>query len=199
MKTKHLISIFMMALFVLAGTVSFAQGRSGHHSRGQQQKQEQPGKDKNFLGQMHRNSVVYKSRPQEKTMRSFSGRQEPIHFHERPYYHKGGNFYAMRNGLYVRVVPPIGITVTSIPRSFIRITVGPSVYFYAEGTFYLPSGPGGQYVVAAPPVGAIVSRLPQGAVAIEINGEPYFEFNDIIYKAVFVGKPAYEVVGTLID
>jgi len=186
MKTKNFVILISIVSLMSMGFGAFAQRRVVHTPR-------------RTVVQTPRGTVVYKKRPRVVTVRRPPAHAVVVHYHNSPYYYNSGIFYVPRNGVYVRIAPPVGITVASIPSSYIRIAVGPSVYFYAEGTFYLTNGSAGQYTVADPPVGAIVSRLPGGATAIEIDGQPYFEYNDIIYKSVYVKEPAYEVVGTLHD
>jgi hypothetical protein len=108
-------------------------------------------------------------------------------------------FYVARNGSYVRVVPPVGIRVAVLPAGYVRLVVGPSVFFYAGGIFYVEDVSSGEYVVADPPVGAIVSQLPSGAAEVEIDGKLYYEYNGILYKPVRTEKKAYEVAGKLED
>jgi len=114
-----------------------------------------------------------------------------------PYYFHGGTFYVSNNGVYIRTVPPVGIRIAALPAGYVRVVVGPRVFFYAGGIFYTLDEASKEYVVADPPVGAIVSQLPSDAVEIEIDGTPYMEYNGIIYKPVTIDQPGYEVVGKL--
>jgi hypothetical protein len=91
----------------------------------------------------------------------------------------------------------VGIRIAALPAGYVRVVVGPSVFFYAGGIFYMLDEVSKEYVVADPPVGAIVYTLPSDAAEIEIDGKPFMEYNGIIYKPVNIEKPGYKVIGKL--
>jgi hypothetical protein len=144
-----------------------------------------------------RGTVVYRKKPVVRTVTQLPRQAVVIRYRNVPYYYHGGVFYVSRNGVYIRTAPPVGIRIATLPAGYVRVVVGPSVFFYAGGIFYILDEVSKEYVVADPPVGAIVYTLPSDAAEIEIDGEPYMEYNDFIYKQVNMEKPAYEVVGKL--
>ena len=144
-----------------------------------------------------RGTVVYRKKPVVRTVRSLPQSAVVIRYRNVPYYYHDGVFYVSNNGVYVRSVPPVGIRIAALPAGYVRVVVGPRVFFYAGGIFYILDEASKEYVVADPPVGAVVSQLPSDAVEIEIDGKPYMEYNGIIYKQVTIEQPGYEVVGKL--
>jgi hypothetical protein len=144
-----------------------------------------------------RGTVVYRKRPVVRPVRRLPRRAVVIRYRKVPYYYHGGVFYMSRNGVYVRTAPPVGIRVAALPAGYVRVVVGPRVFFYAEGIFYILDEASREYAVADPPIGAVVSQLPSDAAEIEIDGKPYMEYNGIIYKLVTIEQPGYEVVGKL--
>ncbi len=116
-----------------------------------------------------------------------------IRYHNIPYHYYGGVFYVVRN----RILPPVGIRIAALPAGYVRVVVGPRVFFYARGIFYTMDEAGREYAVADLPIGSVVSRIPSAAAEIEIDGKPFMEYNGIIYKQVTIEKPGYEVMGKL--
>ncbi|MEN6618324.1 MAG: DUF6515 family protein [Rikenellaceae bacterium] len=184
MKTKHFVLTILMIAFLLTGFETFAQRRVVNTPR-------------RTVVQTPIGTVVYRKRPTLRTVKRLPRKAVIIHYHNNPYYYHGGVYYTSRNGVYIRIAPPIGIRVAVLPSDYLRLVIGPSVFFYVEGTFYVASETTSEYTVVAPPVGAIVYKLPESAAEIEINGKPFMECNGVIYKSVYVEKRAYEVVGTL--
>jgi hypothetical protein len=117
-----------------------------------------------------------------------------IPFRDRHYFFDpGGVFYmADPDGQYEVVEPPIGIDINAIPDGATPIQVGPTVYYYLDGVFYLPQGDG--YAVVAPPPGIIVPTLPDGATQAVINGNVVYQFNGFNYMPTLQdGVTAYVV------
>jgi len=144
-----------------------------------------------------RGTVVYRKRPVARPVRRLPRSAVVVRYRNVPYYYHGGLFYVSRNGVYVRTVPPVGIRIVALPAGYVQVVVGPQVFFYAGGIFYILDEASREYAVADPPVGAIVSQLPSDAAEIEIDGKPFMEYNGTIYKQVTIEKTGYEVVGKL--
>ncbi|GET28498.1 DUF6515 family protein [Prolixibacter sp. SD074] len=183
MKAKQVVFILMVILLGVASN-SYAQRRVIKTPR-------------RTVVQGPRGTVVYRKKPVVRTVRRLPRRAVVIRYRNVPYYYHGGMFYVSRNGVYVRSVPPVGIRVAALPAGYVRVVVGPRVFFYAGGIFYILDEASREYAVADPPVGAVVSQLPSDAAEIEIDGKPFMEYNDIIYKQVTIEKTGYEVVGKL--
>ncbi len=143
-----------------------------------------------------RGTAVYrKAPPMAHMVRRVPANAVVVRHRNLPYYYHRGIFYASRNGVYVHVVPPVGIRVAALPAGYFRLVVGPSVFFYASGIFYTQDISSGEYLVSEPPVGAVVPKIPKDAAEVEIDGKFYYEYNGILYKPVKVKGKAYEVVG----
>ncbi len=183
MKAKQVVFILLVILLSVT-SASYAQRRVINTPR-------------RTVVQGPRGTVVYRKNPVVRTIRNLPQSAVVIRYRNVPYSYHDGTFYVSNNGVYVRSVPPVGIRIAALPAGYVRIVVGPRVFFYAGGIFYTLDEASKEYVVADPPVGAIVSQLPSDAVEIEIDGKPYMEYNGIIYKPVTIEQPGYEVVGKL--
>ncbi|HEY8569613.1 DUF6515 family protein [Microbulbifer sp.] len=73
-----------------------------------------------------------------------------------------------------------GYRWTRLPRSYVSITFAGLGYYFSDGIFYRPYGPG--YVVAQAPIGAFVQALPGTAVSVSFNGFNYFVAYDTYYR-----------------
>jgi len=79
------------------------------------------------------------------------------------FYFGGGLWYSSpRPGRFVVVTPPLGIAIPALPPVHTRVWVGPTAYYHANNTYYLPSAQG--YTVVAPPTN-LAAVAPQAAVA----------------------------------
>jgi hypothetical protein len=183
MKAKHIV-FFLIVVLLGVASESYAQRRVINTPR-------------RTVVQGPRGTVVYRKRPVVRPVRRLPRRAVVIRYRNVPYYYHGGVFYVSRNGVYVRTAPPVGIRVAALPAGYVRVVVGPRVFFYAGGIFYTLDEAKQEYAVADPPVGAVVSQLPSDAAEIEIDDRPFMEYNGIIYKQVTIEKPGYEVVGKL--
>jgi hypothetical protein len=76
--------------------------------------------------------------------------------------------------------PKIGLQLNVLPNGYYGFSIGPTPYYYYNGTYYQPYGTG--YMVIPPPMGAIVYQLPRGAALTQIDGENYYEYNGTYYK-----------------
>ena len=184
MKTNQFVIIIFTLLLTLTGVDSFAQRRVIHTPR------------KTVVHGPHR-TVVYRKRPVIRPVRKLPAHAVAIRYHNRRYYYHSGLYYVSRDGAYVRVAPPIGIRLATLPAGYVRIVTGSRVFFYAGGVFYAEDVPSGGYIVAEPPVGVLVSKLPRDTAEIEIDGKIFYEYNGILYKPVNTEKKAYEVAGEL--
>jgi len=212
MKTK---SMLLIAALVIASVSVNAQTRNSNSSRKNDKQttqttqrgktaassgrtvtvQSQPAKSVN---KVNRNKVTYRSKnPKVVAVRSQNhANAEVIKKDNRSYYYQSGSYYRKYNDNYIKVAPPVGLSVRVLPVGSLRIVIGNRSYFYFEGVYYQPSGNG--YVVETPPVGAIVYALPADYERVEMNGELYYEYNGALYSKVsYQGDRAYQVVGYL--
>jgi len=67
-----------------------------------------------------------------------------------------------------------------LPKTYVSLSFGGLGYYFSDGIFYRPHGPG--YVVAQAPVGAFVQALPGTAVSLSYNGLNYFVAYDTYYR-----------------
>lgn len=113
------------------------------------------------------------------------------------YHYYNGIFYKPVGSGYVISRAPVGVRVHSVPVGHVRIVMGPKVYYYYYGTYYVKSPNTNDYVTVAPPVGARVDALPDGYRKVYIEDRTYYEFEGVYYKAVIdqYGEVWYEVVG----
>lgn len=108
----------------------------------------------------------------------------------------GGSFYRPY-GSYWRVTPPpIGLHISFLPFGCMPMYVGPSMYYYGNGSYYRRTDDR-NYEVVDPPMGATLSELPKGAKSSLVNGEQFYELNGTYYKKTTneKGKTVYVVTG----
>lgn len=117
-----------------------------------------------------------------------------IPFHDHHYFFDPvGVFYmADPDGEYEVVEPPIGIGISALPDGAVPIQVGPTIYYYFDGVFYVQQGDG--YVVVAPPPGIVVPTLPDGATQIVVNGNVVYQSNGYNYTPTLQGGVTAYVV-----
>ena len=60
------------------------------------------------------------------------------------------------------------------------LSIGGLGYYFSDGIFYRPYGPG--YVVAQAPVGALVYNLPGTAINVSFGGLNYYVAYDTYYR-----------------
>lgn len=113
------------------------------------------------------------------------------------YRYQHGYFYRPYGSVFSVVVPPVGIHISTLPLGYRRVYVGPSLYYYYNGVFYLPKADR-RYEVVAPPLGADVDALPPGAKVTVIDGRKYYELNGTFYEELISSENQlyYKVVGT---
>lgn len=83
-----------------------------------------------------------------------------------PYFFWGGQFYLGWQGVYVPVLPPVGLVISVLPPGFQVVVAGGINYYLYDGIYY-QQAPGG-YVVVSPPAAAsspVVAGTPTGLVA----------------------------------
>lgn len=185
MKQKQLIIMLLLAAFLLSGFESVAQRRVIDTPR-------------RTVVQSPRGTVVYRKRPVVRPVRRLPATAVVVRHSGNSYYFNAGAFYTLRGGVYVRVVPPVGIRVAVLPAEYVRVVVGARPFFYFSGIFYALTETR-EYVVVDPPVGAVVAKLPADAAEVEIDGKLFYECNGTIYKPVPAQHRSYEVVGNLKD
>ncbi len=61
-------------------------------------------------------------------------------FKKTTYYHENGKWYKKRNGKYVFVKPPVGITIRTLPKGYKVVTVGKKRYYTCHGVYYVKHG-----------------------------------------------------------
>jgi hypothetical protein len=208
-------SILLIAALVIASVSVDAQVRNSNSNRKSEKQQaqitqrsktskgegrtvtvqSQPAKS---INKVNRNQVEYRSKkPKVVAVRSQGySNASVIKKDNKDYYYQSGSYYRKYNDNYVKVAPPVGLSVRLLPEGSLRIVIGNRSYFYFEGVYYITAGDG--YVVETPPVGAIVYALPADYERVEVNGELYYEYNGILYSKVnYQGDRAYQVVGYL--
>jgi len=79
--------------------------------------------------------------------------------------------------------------VLSLPRGFIKISVGGERYHYHDGVFYHKNHR--RYIAVPAPIGARIAHLPHGYQMLYIDGVPYYTYNDVYYEHTPKG---YEVI-----
>jgi len=157
--------------------------------------QSQPAKTVN---QVSRSQVSYKkTTPKVVAVRTQNrSNMKTVKHNNKDYYYDSGAYYRKYNNNYIKVAPPIGLSIQVLPQGSVQIAINKRNLFYFEGVFYQHSNNG--YVVETPPVGAIVDGLPADYERVELNGELYYEYNGILYSRVrYSGDRAYQVVGSL--
>lgn len=82
-----------------------------------------------------------------------------------------------------------GKILISLPRGFVKFTLGGSRYYYHGGHYYHKDHYGYRNVSA--PIGACIAHLPYGYETVYVNGYRYSVYNGVYYKHTFNG---YEVV-----
>lgn len=212
MKTRR---ILLMAALMVATLAGSAQSRNnGQSQKSQKQTAQQKQRSKNNPGASR--TVTVQTQP-EKPVNNFSRSQvkyrtttpkvvavrsqaEPnaqmIKHDNKDYYVQSGRYYRKYNDNYIKVAPPVGLSISVLPQGSLKVVIGNRNYFYFEGVYYQPSSNG--YVVDTPPVGAIVYALPADYERVELNGQNYYEYNGILYSRVnYQGERAYQVVGYL--
>jgi hypothetical protein len=82
----------------------------------------------------------------------------------------------------VVVNPPVGAIVPQLPPGAEAIQVGPTVYYYAAGAFYVQQPQG--FILVTPPLGITVGELPPGATQVIINGLVYYQAEGAYFQPV---------------
>ena len=104
----------------------------------------------------------------------------------------GAYYQQQPDGQYLVIQPPIGVVVTALPAGVVAIPVGPTVYNYLDGVYYVAQGNG--FAVVNPPPGIIVPSLPTGAGQAVINGSVVYQFEGFNYHpAIQDGVTMYSV------
>jgi hypothetical protein len=115
-------------------------------------------------------------------------------FHDRVFFYFQGVYYDNEPSGYVVVDAPVDADVPDLPPGAETLDVNGTLYYYADGVFYIQQADG-SYVVVAAPIGATVSMLPPDAVAVAINGSVFYQSGGTYYMPVMQnGVTAYLVV-----
>jgi hypothetical protein len=117
-----------------------------------------------------------------------------FHFHDHDYFYFQGVFYDGGPSGYVVIDPPIDADIPDVPPGSETVEMNGTVYYYADGAFYVQQADG-SYVVAAAPIGVTVSLLSPDATAVVINGATYYLADGTYYLPVMQnGVTAYLTV-----
>lgn len=104
----------------------------------------------------------------------------------------GAYYLQQPDGEYLVVQPPVGIIVAAIPPGAVPIQVGPTMYYYLDGDFYIAQD--STFAVVNPPPGIVVPALPAGASQVVVNGNVVYQFNGFNYQpALQDGVTVYTV------
>jgi hypothetical protein len=115
-----------------------------------------------------------------------------IHGHD--YYYYEGVYYDDEPSGYVVIDAPVDADIPDLPPGAETVEADGTVYYYADGAFYVQQSDG-SYVVVAAPMGVTVSLLPSDAVQIGINGTTYYQADGTYYLPVMQdGVTAYLTV-----
>ncbi|MEX6687614.1 DUF6515 family protein [Danxiaibacter flavus] len=108
----------------------------------------------------------------------------------------GGYWYRPYGGYFNMVFPPVGISIGYLPYGYSTFYMGPSMFFYLNGIYYMQNADR-SYRVVDPPMGAVVNSLPHQARKVVVNGETFYELNGTYYRRDVneKGKTVYTVVG----
>ena len=90
----------------------------------------------------------------------------------------------------------LGVRLLSLPARHRRLVIGPTVYFYVDGVYFIQQS--GVYIVAAAPIGARIAILPYGFRSMYIGPRRFFRVNSTYYRYV-VATNDYVVVAPPAD
>lgn len=129
-------------------------------------------------------------------------RLHPVYFEGLPYYYVDGVYCTLINGVYIICRPPLGVVINrNIWHSMQPVIVffNSTIYYYDDGSYFLPNN-GDGYVVVAPPIGAKIAELPSNYEEIILDDNTYYKVENTYYKLVITnGCLWYEVVGKTIN
>jgi hypothetical protein len=115
-------------------------------------------------------------------------------FHNHDYFYFEGVFYDGGTSGYVVIDPPVDADIPEVPPGAETMEVNGTVYYYADGVFYVQQADG-SYVVVAAPIGVTVSMLSPDATLTTINGTTYYQAEGTYYLPVMQnGVTAYLTV-----
>lgn len=138
--------------------------------------------------------VVFGSVPLLETMHAMEG-NVAVEQNGQKYFYNKGDFFIYNGGRFLLVMPPIGITIKTLPKTMEQAG---NDRFYSKGVFYKKIGAG--YETIKHPQGSIIYNLPLMTDVVTIGDEAYYEYLGVLYKKVFVqGEQAFEVVGELTE
>lgn len=112
------------------------------------------------------------------------------------YRYYNGIYYKPYGATYRVVRPPLGLRISTLPASHIRVVIDGRIYYYYYGVFYVKSLPTRDYIVVKPPIGARVDALPPGYEKVYLDDITLYEYNGVLYQAVMdeYGEVWFEVV-----
>jgi hypothetical protein len=115
-------------------------------------------------------------------------------FHDHDYFYFEGVYYDDEPSGYVVVDAPVDADVPDLPPGAETVVVNGTIYYYADGVFYVQQADD-SYVVVAAPMGVTVSLLPPDAVETVVNGIAYYLADETYFLPVMQdGVTAYLTV-----
>ena len=69
----------------------------------------------------------------------------------------------------------VGVRILTLPLRYNRVVIGPTIYYYSSGVYFVKRG--GGYVVIGAPIGARIAMMPYGFRSIYIGPRRYFFVN----------------------
>jgi uncharacterized protein DUF6515 len=104
-------------------------------------------------------------------------------FHDHDFFYFEGVFYDNEPSGYVVVDAPVDADIPDLPPGAETVEVNGTLYYYADGVFYVQQADG-SYVVVAAPMGVTVSDLPPDAVSVVVNGTAYYQADGTYFMPV---------------
>ncbi len=144
----------------------------------------------------NRNSAKVRVAGRNRTVITTAPRGKVIRHRNINYRYDRGIFYRPQGNGFVATRPPVGIRITVLPPSHIRIFAGNRPYYYHDGIYYNSVG-NNIYEVTQPPLGARINQIPPYNELVYIDGREYYLSEGTYYKVVQNndGTLAYEVTG----
>lgn len=94
----------------------------------------------------------------------------------------------------VRNYPRYGARFAALPAGHRLVTHRGHNYYFCDGVYYRPYGPGA-YLAVRPPIGFRLTHLPYGYVSVFIGGQPFYRYGNTYYVyETYQNEPSYVVV-----
>lgn len=143
-----------------------------------------------------RKSAPARTSSRSRTVVTTAPRGHVIRHHNVDYRYDRGIFYRPQGNGFIATRPPLGLRITVLPPTYIRIYAGNRPYYYYDGIYYDNIG-SNSYEVIQPPLGARISQIPPYNEVVYLDGREYYLSEGTYYKVVQNndGTLAYEVTG----